>query len=96
MTGFVLRPHAQRDVEEIWDYTAEKWDSDQAEIYILSVKRTLEMLADDPRLGRACEEIRAGYRKHRTGSHIVFYRALNDGIEIVRILHQSMDCKRHM
>ncbi|SDQ88801.1 toxin ParE1/3/4 [Rhizobiales bacterium GAS191] len=96
MTLYVLRPRAQRDIEEIWDYTAATWSVAQAEAYIRQIQRSFEMLADDPRRGRNCEDIRAGYRRFRTGSHFIFYRTLEDGVDIVRILHQSMDFEQHL
>jgi toxin ParE1/3/4 len=97
MTRYVLRPRARRDIENIWDYTAATWSQSQAEIYIRLIQRTLELLADDPRLGRAWDEIRAGYRKFRADSHIVFYRIIaTSGIEVVRVLHESMDFEQHM
>ncbi len=96
MTRYVLRPRAQRDIEEIWDYTAATWSIDQAEIYFRRIQRTLAMLADDPRLGRPCDDIRAGYRKFRVGSHFVFYRVIEDGIDVVRVLHQAMDFEQHL
>jgi plasmid stabilization system protein ParE len=43
-------------------------------------------------LGKPCDEIRPGYRKFPQGSHLIFYRNGSDGvIEIIRILHGSMD-----
>jgi hypothetical protein len=34
MTGhFVLSPRAQADLDDIWDYTADRWGLDQAETY---------------------------------------------------------------
>ena len=34
MTGrFVLSPRAESDLDEIWDYTAERWGLDQTETY---------------------------------------------------------------
>ena len=34
MTGhFVLTPRARADLDEIWDYTADRWGLDQAETY---------------------------------------------------------------
>ena len=60
------------------------------------IQRTLAMLADDPRLGRPCDDIRAGYRKFRVGSHFVFYRVIEDGIDVVRVLHQAMDFEQHL
>jgi len=42
--------------------------------------------------GKPCDEIRPGYRKFPQGSHLIFYRNGSDGvIEIIRILHGSMD-----
>ena len=29
MTGFVLTPAAQADIENIWDYTVARWNVDQ-------------------------------------------------------------------
>jgi toxin ParE1/3/4 len=47
-------------------------------------------------LGRACPEVRAGYYKIPSGSHLLFYRLVEGGIDVVRILHESMDHGRHL
>lgn len=48
-------------------------------------------------IGRACDEVRAGYRKHAVGSHTLYYRnASADVIDVVRILDQRMDVDRHL
>ena len=48
-------------------------------------------------IGRACDEVRPGYRKHAVGSHTLYYRiASADVIDVVRILHQRMDVDRHL
>jgi toxin ParE1/3/4 len=41
-------------------------------------------------MGRACDAISSGLRRHEIGKHIVFYRLKPDGIRIVRVLHQQM------
>jgi len=52
---------------------------------------------DNPMIGRACDEVRPGYRKHAVGSHTLYYRiASADVIDVVRILHQRMDVDRHL
>jgi len=33
MSRYILSPRAQADLDEIWDYTAERWGVDQAEIF---------------------------------------------------------------
>jgi toxin ParE1/3/4 len=94
---YVVSPRARADLEEIWDYTAERWGIDQAEIYVRLLQDAIETVADDPRKGRPCDDIRAGYRKYAAGSHMLFYRSAGaGGIDVVRILHGGMDFERHL
>ena len=53
-------------------------------------------MAERPLLGRECSEVRRGYRKYASGSHVLFYRPTTDGIDVVRILHERMDYERHI
>ncbi len=97
MTGdFVLTPRAKADVEDIWDYTADGWGLDQAETYTRQLWSDIAAVADRPSLGRECSEVRRGYRKYPSGSHVLFYRLTTDGIDIVRILHERMDYEHHI
>jgi toxin ParE1/3/4 len=93
---YVLSPRAQADLEEIWDYTAERWSSAQAERYIRTLQEAIETVADDPLRARPCDHIRTGYRRYSVGSHVIFLRPAASGIDIVRILHQRMDFERHL
>ena len=96
MTGYVLSPRAQADIDEIWDYTADRWNEDQAERYTQDLRRVIEAVARDPRKGRSCDHIRRGYRKYLVGAHVLFFRAVADRIEVVRVLHQRMDFEQHL
>lgn len=96
MTGYRLTPAAARDLSAIWDYTTERWDAGQAETYVLEIRAAIERVADNPHRGRACDEIRDGYRRYSVGSHLVFYLEQSDGVDVIRILHQRMDPTRHM
>lgn len=94
---YVLTPAAQRDLEQVWEYTCQRWSDDQAEAYVREIQRAVELLADSPLLGRACDEARAGYRRYAAGSHLLFYRMPDaDTIEIVRVLHKRMDVDQHL
>lgn len=53
------------------------------------------MLADKPNLGRRCDDIRPGLRRHEHDKHVLFVRQERDGILISRILHQRMLPERH-
>ena len=47
-------------------------------------------------VSRSAENIRQGYRKVAVGSHVLFFRMQSGVVEIIRILHQSMDVGRHL
>jgi toxin ParE1/3/4 len=97
MTGrYTLSPRAQGDLDEIWTYTVNRWGTEQAEFYIRQIGRNIETVAAQPVIGRACPEVRAGYYKYPSGSHVLFYRLMDGGIDIVRILHERMDFGRHL
>ena len=96
MTGYVISPRAQEDIEEIWNYTADRWGVEQADRYVRSIQAAIETIAGDPRRGRSCDEVRGGYRKFAVGSHMLFFRLVSDQVDVVRVLHQQMDFERHL
>ncbi|HLR93796.1 MAG TPA: type II toxin-antitoxin system RelE/ParE family toxin [Jiangellaceae bacterium] len=96
MSRYRLTPAAQRDLSSIWDFTEERWNARQAETYIAEIRAAIERVADDPRRGRACDQIRKGYRRYGIGSHLLFYVESGEGVDVVRILHQRMDPTRHL
>jgi toxin ParE1/3/4 len=88
-------PRSRRDIEEIWDYSADQFGLDQADLYLRGIQRAAMTVAEDPRRGLACDEIRSGYRKFSVGSHVLFFKASATRVVIVRILHRRMDFGRH-
>ncbi len=97
MSGrFLLSPLAQVDVEKIWTDTARKWGIDQAEDYVRQLGHDIQTIAERPLLGRACADIKKDYYKYPSGSHVLFYRRIDDGVVVVRILHERMDFKTHL
>jgi toxin ParE1/3/4 len=92
MNRYILSPLAEADLDSIWDYTEETWGIDQAERYVRDIQRTCEGLASGHKRGRSAETIRPGYWKVAAGEHLIFYKTMPDGVlDIIRILHQSMD-----
>ncbi|WP_027132576.1 type II toxin-antitoxin system RelE/ParE family toxin [Geminicoccus roseus] len=96
MSGFLLSPAAQVDLDGIWEYTAKRWGQDQAVTYIRSIRDACQELAAGIRISRPVD-IRDGYRKASVGSHVLFFKNTDTGqIAIIRILHQRMDVNRHL
>lgn len=91
MTNFQLSRKAKADLKSIALYTEREWGRDQRNHYVLQFDQCFHLLADNPNLGQACDEISPGYRQYPQGSHIIFYRLAPGGIDdIIRILHKRM------
>jgi len=90
MPRVLRRPLAAADIAEIWDYIAE--DSiDQADAWVDRLDETLRLLATQPRMGRARDELSPGVRSMPFGRYVIFYEPLDDGIDVVRVLHSARD-----
>ena len=96
MSRFVLSPRARADLDGIWSYTEQSWGIDQAERYLHQIADAVNLVAENPARGRYCDHIHQGYQKYPVGSHVLFYRLTEGGIDVVRILHQWMDFERHL
>ncbi|MPV51205.1 hypothetical protein GCG21_14560 [Pseudactinotalea sp. HY160] len=48
------------------------------------IRAAVERIGADSGRGRACDEIREGYRRYGIGSHLVFYVEMADSVDIVR------------
>ena len=94
---YVLTPAAQRDLDSIWDYTAEHWNPRQANDYIRQIHAALENLLEGRSRARAADEAGPAYSKYAVGSHVLFLRPHSTAaFEVVRILHQGMDVGSHV
>jgi toxin ParE1/3/4 len=91
-----LSPAAEADVEAIWDFTEGRWGRSQAIGYVRDLDATCTGIAKGRVSSFSAEDIRPGYRKAACGSHMIYFRQDGGDIEVVRILHQSMDVDRHL
>ena len=92
MKLFALTSKAKEDLRAIAIFTEERWGREQRNIYVKQFDDAFHWLANSPLVGKACDHIKDGYRKFPQGSHLIFYKQGNQTkIEIVRILHKSMD-----
>ena len=96
MSGHALTPRARQDLDEIWAHSSEHWGENRAELYMREIWHGITAIANDPRRGQTCDDIRVGYRKYSVAQHVLFFRPGANGIDIVRILHARMDFLRHL
>jgi toxin ParE1/3/4 len=90
MPRLIIRPLAEQDLDDIWDYIAIS-NSGRAEKVLRHLYAKMGILTHNPYLGKERKEIEAGLRSFPVGSHIIFYCPLSDGIEVIRILHGARD-----
>jgi len=81
---------ASADLEEIWLYIAQD-DPDAADRFIRTIVSRFPTLASMPRMGRHGEELSAELRSFPVDNFVIFYRPMDGGIEVVRVLHGARD-----
>ncbi len=97
MAGFRLTRRAEEDLLAIGDYSQRTWGDEQCARYLDQLEHCCQRLANNPKLGRACDEVRQGYRRIAQGKHVVFFRKHDEEtIIVVRILHERMLPELHL
>jgi toxin ParE1/3/4 len=92
---FHLTELAKQDLRSIGRYTQLTWGREQRNLYLTKLDDCFHLLAQEPQRGKACDDIRSGYRKYHVGRHLIFYCQSAEGLKIVRILHDRMDIEIH-
>ena len=90
MPRVTRRPLAEADILEIWDYIADDSLAD-ADRWVDRLDEQFRLLATQPMMGRARDELAPGVRSFPFGRYVVFYLPLDDGIDVVRVLHGARD-----
>jgi toxin ParE1/3/4 len=96
MAVYSLSAKAATDLDAIYEYTILEFGLEQARKYLIGLHKRFEMLAAQPELGRSAAELAPDLRRSEYQSHVVFYAPKAGGVRIIRVLHESMDVKRHL
>ena len=86
---------ANKDMGSILDYTFLNFGAKAMISYHKSLENCFESLDNNPNLGMKVEYIRKSYYCFYHRSHSIFYKTSNNGINILRVLHQSMDVSKY-
>ena len=86
MARCLWRPRAEIDLVEFWQFIARD-DPRAADRQLDRIEAQCQLLASNPRLGRTRTEISHDARAWVVGRYLILYRALDDGAEIVRVVH---------
>ena len=87
----VRSPLAAEDLIEFWAWIAVD-DPSAADRMLDLIEAKLRLLAANPALGPARPDIAPeSFACSRSARYVVLYRALPDGIEVVRVVHGMRD-----
>ena len=87
----ILRTRESRlDYDEIWHYIALR-DIIAADRLIDQFDSTLNVIASAPQMGRSVEDLAPNLRTFPIGSYLIFYRPMEDGIQLIRVIHGARD-----
>lgn len=90
MARIIRSPEAKADALEIWSYIAE--DNPTAADRLLDrFDNLFRQLLAQPQLGKAVPELAVNLRFIPVGAYLIFYRLVENDIQVVRILHGARD-----
>ncbi|MCB1679938.1 MAG: type II toxin-antitoxin system RelE/ParE family toxin [Halioglobus sp.] len=96
MPGYILSPQAQISLQQISQYTFKQHGAAQRNTYLKMLRYHIRRIADNPSHGRERNAIKAGYYSLVAGKHNIYYRLRDTHVEILDVLHQSMEPQLHL
>lgn len=101
MPTILITPAAENDLINLWVYIARD-NPDAANRVYQAAEKTLETIASMPGMGTIYQSRWAKLKGIRFfpvnqfPKYIIYYREIKEGIEIIRILHGSMEKQAHL
>lgn len=90
MKPYRLNSIAKSDLTSIHKYIARD-NLTAADRLIYEFKQKFRLLASQPLLGQERQELGTGLRSFAVGNYVVYYRPLQKGIEVARVIHAARD-----
>ncbi len=92
MAEVIRSPLAELDLLEIWFFIAED-NENAADRFLDLLAQKCDLLAENPKIGRAREELAPDLRSFPVKRYMIYYRPMEDGIEVVRVLSAYRDAE---
>lgn len=90
MSRVLRRRQAAEDIAEIWGFIAAD-NPGAADHWVDQLDQQFSLLARQPLMGRERENLAPGIRSFPFGRYVIFYLPLEEGIDVVRVMHSAMD-----
>ena len=94
MSNVLRTPQAKQDLLDIGEYIAQH-NSQAAFDFLDELESKFHLLDANPKIGQPCPDLApdlpSDLRLFPVGNYVIFYRPLDDGIVIYRVLHGRRD-----
>jgi toxin ParE1/3/4 len=90
MKRHIISQPAIKDLEQIIDYFSNR-NIEAGEKFINEFEKKCKNIANFPNMGRSYDDIKLSLRGLPLAGYIIFYRIIDDGIEIIRVVSGYRD-----
>ncbi len=90
------RPGALEDLIDIWQYSVANWGEEQADRYLDGLEDAIDGLAEKVGRRLANQVAETAYWRLRSQRHLIVFEPTEKVIDVVRVLHVSMDIEQHL
>lgn len=90
---YELSSLAETDHDEILLYSLITWGESQSKEVEATINRALDAIANFPFSGGSRPTLGPGVRGRVIGSHIAYYKVMDEKVVVLRILHERRDAK---
>ena len=91
-----ITQRATKDLQNIATYTQQTWGAKQKRKYLAQLHQGFQALCLNSDLGTLRGDPIQGMQSFLVEGHIIFYIVVADELQIIRVLHQSMDFEQHL
>lgn len=84
---------ASIDLDHVWSYIAAD-NPDAADTFLRRILARCQSYAHQPRLGESRPDLRREVRCFSVERYVVYYKPIDEGIELIRVLHGSRDIQQ--
>ena len=92
MAKLVIAPSARQDLSDIFDYIARDKPIAAAN-WVETIEEKCKLIATTPEFGEKRPEYGTDIRSSVVGRYVIFFRPIENGIEVVRVIPGDRDIR---
>lgn len=96
MPIYKLTQDAKADLIEIRRFTMQQWGAVQSQKYLSELRHTMQLLAENPSLGKPKPDVGSDVLSFPHVSHVIYYMMYEHHLVVFGVLHKRMVPNNHL